>query len=92
MSRKDLDCIRKVRLVKMCSICLFDPCNCHCPNYISPKYDYHCSICGQGIINGEEFLENIDGDIIHYECIRGIRQLLDWLGHEIKTEDLNLID
>ena len=30
-------------------------------------------------------MENLDGDHIHYECIQGIRWLLEWLGYDVKT-------
>lgn len=75
----------------MCRICNgTDECHPRCPNYEQKKNINYCSICGQGILDGEEYIENIDGEYIHYECIQGIRQLLDWLGYDIKTmEDFN---
>ena len=33
---------------------------------------------------GEEYLENNGGDLVHLECIQGIKWLIDWLGYEIK--------
>ena len=58
-----------------------------CPNYVPPKADHYCSICGDGIYKGEEYLGNPDGEYIHYECIQGLRQLLEWLGYKIQTMD-----
>lgn len=56
-----------------------------CPNYTPPKASYYCSACGDGIYDGEEYIENLDGEYRHYECFNGMRDLLKWLGFEIKT-------
>lgn len=56
-----------------------------CPNYVPPKASHYCSICGEGIYDGEEYIENDDGDYRHYDCFQGMRDLLDWLGYEVKT-------
>ena len=69
----------------MCEICRSYPCHPRCPNYIPPKASYHCSICQEGIYNGEEYIENDDGEYAHWECFDGMRDLLEWLGYEIKT-------
>lgn len=52
---------------------------------MTPKVKHYCSICGDGIHNEEEYIENDDGEYIHYDCIQGTRQLLNWLGYDIKT-------
>ena len=69
----------------MCEICRQIPCHSRCPNYVPPKAYHYCSICGKGIYDGEDYIENQDGEYIHYECVQGIRQLLEWLGYEIET-------
>lgn len=69
----------------MCYICRKTPCDCRCPNYIPPKTAYHCSICGERIYEGEEYIENDNGDYRHYDCFFGMKDLLEWLGYEIKT-------
>lgn len=56
-----------------------------CPNYEPPKVRHYCSSCGQGIYNGEEYVLNSDGEYRHYECFYGMRDMLEWLGCEIKT-------
>lgn len=56
-----------------------------CPNYEQPKAKHHCSICGEGIYDGEEYLVNDDGDYRHYECFYSIKDLLSWLGYEVQT-------
>lgn len=58
-----------------------------CPNSVLPKSNHYCSICGEGIYDGEEYIENDKGDCRHYECFYGMRELLEWLGYEIKTMD-----
>lgn len=68
----------------MCDICLHTPCLSGCPNYEVLKHRPVCEICGCEIKNGENYIKNIDHEYIHFECILGIRQLLGWLGYEIK--------
>ena len=48
----------------MCEICRSYPCNCHCPNYKSPKAPHYCSICDEGIYEGEEYIVNNDYDYV----------------------------
>lgn len=70
----------------MCDICgKINGHNCRCPYYISPHPVHYCSICGAGIYEGEEYIENSNGEFRHYECFYSIRELLEWLGYEIKT-------
>ena len=68
----------------MCEICNQTPCNIHCPNYLPPKTNHYCSICGEGIYNGEEYIENDSGEYAHWECVDYGRDLAKWLGYEIK--------
>ena len=56
-----------------------------CPLYVPPKASHYCSACGQGIYSGEEYIVNDEGEYRHYDCFYGARDLLDWLGCEIKT-------
>ena len=58
-----------------------------CPNYIAPKASHYCSICGEGIYDGEEYIENFDGEYAHWECVDYGRDLVRFLGYEIKTMD-----
>ena len=69
----------------MCLYCLQNPCPPGCPNYSPPKSQLYCDVCGEGIYEGEEYIENIDGETRHYECFRGMRDLLEWLGYETKN-------
>ena len=71
----------------MCSICKQYPCNVRCPNYITPKASCCCSICDEGIYDGEEYIENDDGEYAHWECVDYGRDLAKFLGYEIKEMD-----
>ena len=56
-----------------------------CPMYSPPKATYYCSICGEGILNGEEYIKNDIGEYAHWECVDSGRDLIRFLGYEIKT-------
>ena len=55
-----------------------------CPLYEPPKASHYCSICGEGILNGEEYIENDCGEYAHWECVDYGRDLVKFLGYEIK--------
>lgn len=59
--------------------------NPRCPYYEGKKSSYHCSICGDVILDGDEYIENDFGEFRHCDCFYGIRELLHWLGYEIKV-------
>lgn len=69
----------------MCSICGQTPCAARCPNYIPKKAKHYCSICEEGILDGEEYIENDNGEYRHYDCFDGMRDLLEWLGYSVKS-------
>ena len=50
-----------------------------------PKTNYYCSICQEGIYNGEEYIENDIGEYAHWDCVDYGRDLAKWLGFDIKT-------
>ena len=58
-----------------------------CPNYISPSVNHYCSICDEGIYDGEEYIVNDNGDYAHWECVDYGRDLAKFLGYEIKEMD-----
>ena len=69
-----------------CNYCLRDyGHNPRCPLYKDKKSSHCCSVCGDGILEGEEYIENENGEYRHWECFDGMRDLLEWLGYEIKT-------
>ena len=53
------------------------------PSYRVPKTFLRCAICGQGIYEGDEYIEK-GGEYVHFECIPDIIWLLNWLGYDIK--------
>lgn len=55
-----------------------------CPNYSHPKPSHYCSVCGEGIYEGQEYIENDDGEYRHFDCFYGLRELLEWIGYDIK--------
>lgn len=60
-----------------------------CPLYEEPKVTHYCSVCNEGIYDGEEYIENDIGEYAHWECIDYGRDLAKWLGYEIKTMEGN---
>lgn len=82
-------CIKKEKYKKggcvICEICRQIPCHPSCPNYVPPQATHHCSICKEGIYEGEEYIENDLGRYAHMDCFYGTRDLLEWLECEIKT-------
>ena len=71
----------------MCDICGNLPCVSRCPNHIIPKTSHYCPVCGEGIFNGEEYIENDCGEYAHWECVDYGRDLVKFLGYEIKEMD-----
>ena len=58
-----------------------------CPLYEPPKATCCCSICNEGIYDGEEYIENDVGEYAHLECVDHGRDLVKFLGYEIKEMD-----
>ena len=55
-----------------------------CPNYEPPKTKHHCAICKEGIQNGERYIENDNGELIHWYCVYDMKELLEFLGYHVK--------
>lgn len=53
------------------------------PSYKPPRAPFYCEICGQGVYEGDEYIEK-GGEYVHFECIPDIIWLLNWLGYDIK--------
>ena len=71
-----------------CNYCLRDyGHNPRCPLYKENKSTHYCSICGDGILEGEEYIENNCGEYAHWNCVDYGRDLVDFLGYEIKEMD-----
>ncbi len=56
-----------------------------CPDYIPKKAAHYCSVCGDGIYDGEKYIENYKNEYRHFDCSLGLKELLEWIGYEIKT-------
>ena len=69
----------------MCEICKHTPCLVACPNYIPPRASCYCSICREGIYDGERYIENDFGEYGHEDCFKNMPQLLNWLGYKVDT-------
>ena len=61
--------------------------NPRCPLYEPSKTTHYCSICEEGIYDGEEYVENDDGKYAHWGCVDYGRDLVKFLGYKIKTMD-----
>ena len=58
-----------------------------CPEgHSSEKPKAICCECSEGIYVDDEYIENEHGDVMHYDCSYNLttRQLIEWLGFEIK--------
>ena len=55
-----------------------------CPLYIPHKASHYCSICQEGILNGEEYIVNDDGEYAHWDCVDYGRDLAKFLGYKVK--------
>lgn len=71
----------------MCEICKKDPCDFRCPNFVPKSATHYCSICGDGIYSGEEYIRNDNDEYVHEDCIPGCRWLIGWLGYNIEIMD-----
>ena len=69
----------------MCEICKSYPCSPLCPCYTPPKATHRCSKCNEGILNGEEYIVNENGDYAHWECVNTAYDLVEWFGYKIET-------
>ncbi len=70
----------------MCNICGNNPCLTRCPNFYQ-KYNYLCCYCGGGILSGQDYLRNSEGQYIHRDCIPCTDYLIDWFGYRVETMD-----
>ena len=52
----------------MCSICLRTPCHSRCPNAPEEREIEHCSLCDEGIFEGEDMVK-IEGKWYHEDCL-----------------------
>lgn len=67
-----------------CSYCRQIPHHPRCPIAPEPKLHETCVICEDGICDGEEYIENDNGEFAHWECVNYARDLAKFLGYEPK--------
>lgn len=48
------------------------------------KNNHSCAICNKPIKDKDKFFANGQGEYIHFHCVEGLRQLLCWLGYNVK--------
>lgn len=51
-----------------------------CPDFEPGRAKKYCTYCGEGIYEGEKYLENDWGESIHRDCIMSVDDLVNWLG------------
>lgn len=73
----------------MCSECHMSPCHPRCPNAPEPPKVYTCKICGEPIVEGEEYYE-MDAEFYHEECFEdnAVQILMDECGAMKGTAEL----
>lgn len=73
----------------MCSECHMSPCHPRCPNAPEPLKVYTCKICGEPIVEGEEYYE-MDAEFYHEECFEdnAVQILMDECGAMKGTAEL----
>ena len=69
-----------------CEYCLRDfGHSTRCPNYVPPKANHYCSICNDGIYDGESYIVNDSGDLCHKDCFYRLHNSEDWIGYAVRT-------
>ena len=58
-----------------------------CPNYTPQKATHYCSICDNGIYEGDEYLVNDDNEYAHFDCVEYGKDMAKFLGYKIKEMD-----
>lgn len=73
----------------MCDVCRMSPCHPRCPNAPEPPKVYTCKICGEPIVEGEEYYE-MDAEFYHEECFEdnAVQILMDECGAMKGTAEL----
>ena len=56
----------------MCKICRQQPCASRCPNASEPKRIYTCDLCGNDIVEGEEYMEFNDKCYHFEDCAKEV--------------------
>lgn len=73
----------------MCEICRQTPCDSRCPNASEPKPVASCVKCGEGIYEGDEFFDSLDGPICE-DCMEDMSysEILEVIGEKMKVAEV----
>lgn len=66
-----------------CEYCRQFPHDPRCPLAPETKFKHYCSVCGEGICDGEEYVKNDDGKFLHLDCPT-TQKMVEFLGYEVK--------
>ena len=47
-----------------------------------------CAYCGEELDEGDRYLTNEDGETVHYYCLNGIDDLIEFMNIEVETAAL----
>lgn len=53
-----------------------------CPLYEESKSNLKCTVCGDNIAYGDDYVKNVDGDYAHNDCLTSRYSLITFLGGE----------
>ena len=79
---------KKIFFLLISVLCLCVSCDWLEPEYEEIKPNHYCSICNEGIYDGEEYIENDTSEYAHWECIDGKFSMAEWLKIRIKVMDV----
>ena len=73
----------------MCEICRQTPCESRCPNAPEPIPLAICTECGEGIYEGEEYLDGLKGPICK-DCMEDMNysEILEAVGEKMKVAEV----
>lgn len=73
----------------MCSLCLRIPCDRRCPNAIEPKPVMICSVCNEGIFEGNRFYDSNKGPVCE-ACLEDmtVLEILKLFGEKLTTAEM----
>lgn len=68
-----------------CPYCLrYEGHDSMCPLYEMPEGKHTCTVCGEDIYPGEEYIVNPENDYVHWECVECKKSLVEFLGYKVE--------
>jgi len=76
-------------VINICEYCRQLPCVNRCPNAPEPKPIEICLECGEGVYEGDEYFDSLDGSICK-ECMedKDVSEILELLGEKMKVAEV----